>query len=153
MWLKQILTPKRDCWVSCYRQTTDKEQRHLVITLPLLSLINRIIIAYNHRGNAVNKTSYKENLTSVSLRIILCFFAEPYTTPWWHKLILALCPEHPKRDDEHPHLFHMGVPPPSPPRHLCIYFWSVIHSTNQIHNMVYIRTSHRQNCLRLYSAT
>ena len=30
--------------VSCYRQTIDKAQRHLVITLPLLSLINRIIM-------------------------------------------------------------------------------------------------------------
>ena len=43
------------------------------------------------------KKKKKENLTSVSLRVILCFLAEPYKRPWWLK-ILALCLEHPKRD-------------------------------------------------------
>ena len=46
------------------------------------------------------ETVKRGNLTSVSLRIILCFFAEPERRPWWHE-ILALCPEHPKRD-QHP---------------------------------------------------
>ena len=60
------------------------------------SVICRNVWFYNHRGNAVNKTSQKENLTSVFLRVILCFFAEPWTRPW-RLNILALCREHPKR--------------------------------------------------------
>ena len=43
------------------------------------------------------KKKKKENLTSVSLRVVLCFFAEPETRPWRLK-ILALFAEHPKRD-------------------------------------------------------
>ena len=31
--------------------------------------------------------------------------------PSWLNMI-AFCAEHPKRDDEHPHLFHMRSPPP-----------------------------------------
>ena len=50
---------------------------------------------------------------------------QPLTRPLWLK-ILKFCPRHPKRDqtseiytpereDEHPRLFHKGVPPPPPP--------------------------------------
>ena len=55
-------------------------------------------------------------MTSLSLRVILCFLAA---------YILVLCAEHlkkmrpkskiytPKRDDEHPRQFYMGLPPGS----------------------------------------
>ena len=64
------------------------------------------ILSLTPKGNHVGvvqrllkkkKKKEKENLTALSLRVILCFFAEPWTRPWQLKK-LALCPEHPKRD-------------------------------------------------------
>ena len=48
------------------------------------------------------KKCKKENLTSASLRIILCFFAEPYKRRPWRLKILVLCPEHPIKQEENP---------------------------------------------------
>ena len=83
------LTPKGD-HLGVAQAFCDPEGR------PIWAWLMQILTPKRNRL-ITEKKRKKENLTSVSLRVILCFLAEPYTRPWWLK-ILALCPEHPKQD-------------------------------------------------------